>query len=365
MLVRGLCLESIRHLLLDRVPKLDCDQPLRVFYCVCDHYEPMWNGASASLQHERVERWRTELPKLMAPYTDSAGRKPKHTFFYPEEEYRPEYLDVLRELSDQGLGDVEVHLHHDNDTSDGLREKLLRFTAVLHNRHGFLKQNANGTFAFGFIHGNWCLDNSLPDGRWCGVNDEIDVLRETGCYADFTLPAAPSPAQTVTINSIYYASDDPQKPKSHDRGTPACVGVTPPPNTLLLVQGPLVIDWSDRIRGVIPRIDYCNLQGNRAATLPRLLRWIKASVIVQGQPNWRFVKVHTHGCEEGNGEILLGEPMRQFHRSLAEYASKTEDFEYYYVTAREMASLVHQAEQGAQIPNFADLEDFSESTVLR
>ncbi|MEJ7636728.1 MAG: hypothetical protein WKF75_01760 [Singulisphaera sp.] len=53
------------------------------------------------------------------------------------------------------------------------------------------------------------------------VNNEIDVLRETGCYADFTLPSAPSPTQTRQINSIYYASDDPRRPKSHDRGSPS------------------------------------------------------------------------------------------------------------------------------------------------
>ena len=58
-----------------------------------------------------------------------------------------------------------------------------------------------------------------PDGRCCGVNDEIDILRETGCYADFTLPSSPSPTQTRKINSIYYAVDDPLEPKSHDWGT--------------------------------------------------------------------------------------------------------------------------------------------------
>ena len=44
---------------------------------------------------------------------------------------------------------------------------------------------------YAFIHGNWSLCNSRPDGRYCGVNNELDVLRETGCYADFTLPSAP------------------------------------------------------------------------------------------------------------------------------------------------------------------------------
>ncbi|MBK8740376.1 MAG: hypothetical protein IPM02_13005 [Betaproteobacteria bacterium] len=71
---------------------------------------------------------------------------------------------------------------------------------------------------FAFIHGNWCLDNSRRDGRWCGVNNELRVLGELGCYADFTLPSAPSDTQTRKINSIYYANDDSTHPKSHDDG---------------------------------------------------------------------------------------------------------------------------------------------------
>ena len=51
------------------------------------------------------------------------------------------------------------------------------------------------------------------------VIDLFPRHRETGCYADFTLPAAPSPAQTRIVNTIYWAKDDPTRPKSHDTGT--------------------------------------------------------------------------------------------------------------------------------------------------
>src|SRR5690606_37804916 len=107
----------------------------------------------------------------------------------------------------------------DNDTESNFRETISRFCRILHERHGALPIDpASGEVRFGFIHGNWCLDNSRPDGRWCGINNELTLLRELGCYADFTLPSAPSDTQTSTINSIYYATDDPLAPKSHDRG---------------------------------------------------------------------------------------------------------------------------------------------------
>src|SRR5205085_7242564 len=141
------------------------------------------------------------------------------------------------------------------DTADGLREKLGRFTGLLSEKHGLLKKDARGRISYGFIHGNWALDNSRADGRWCGVNNEISVLIETGCYADFTMPSAPADCQTTTINSIYFAIDDPLRPKSHDRGRVARVGATPPANSLLMIQGPLGLDWKSRKWVVFPRLE--------------------------------------------------------------------------------------------------------------
>ena len=348
MLIRGLTPTNLARLAFRR--RRPIGPSTKVFLAICDHWEPRWQQPTRELELQRVKRWRDRLPSLVQGITDHAGRPPQHTFFYPEEEYDPAHVEGLVELRAAGLGDVEIHLHHDDDTSDNLRRTLRDFARRLHEEHGLLKLQ-DGTITYGFIHGNWCLDNSRPDGRYCGVNDEIDVLIQTGCYADFTLPAAPSPAQTKTINSIYYATDDPTRPKSHDHGTLAAVGRQAPDDSLLMIQGPLCVDWHDRIRGVVPRIDYNNYQGRSGPSLERFLRWVDVGVHVRGRPDWRFVKVHTHGCEEGNEEILLGEPMRRFHESLAEYAAENPSLEYYYVTAREMAGLVHQAEAGNAQPD--------------
>ncbi|MGL4514610.1 MAG: hypothetical protein ACRCT8_16095 [Lacipirellulaceae bacterium] len=352
MLVRGLTLGSLARVALQRGPALSRDEPLRVFLCVADHFEPGWLDAPRNVRHERVEAFVKGLPALAEGVVDSAGRAPKHTFFYPTEQYEPRWLDALARIRDAGLGEVEVHLHHHNDTAEGLRDKLLTFTETLASRHGLLRRRSDGVVSYGFVHGDWALDNSHPRGVCCGVNNELDVLRETGCYADFTLPAAPSPAQTTTVNSIYYAIDDPQRPKSHDRGTAARVGRHGPADSLLLVQGPLAIDWENRLLGVGPRIDYGHLQGQRSATMRRLNRWVRAGVTVVGRPNWRFVKLHTHGCDERNWPALLGDSMRSFHAALAARAKADPRFEYFYVTAREVASLVHQAESGLVAPRF-------------
>jgi hypothetical protein len=318
--------------------------------CLADHYEPMVGGAAAHVQRERVDRWVRGYPAAVGGLADSRGRPPQHTFFYPAEEYNPEHVEKLAGLCRQGYGEVEVHLHHDNDTPENLRETLERYKERLFHGHGLLRTNGEGRIVYGFVHGNWALCNSRPDGRWCGVNGELGVLRETGCYADFTMPSAPSPTQTDTINSIYYAADRPARPKSHNHGVAARVGAAPPGESLLLVQGPLMLDWGRRKLGLLPRLENAALHGGFPPTLARWKLWLRAGVGVAGRPDWIFVKLHTHGAPERNAAMLLGEPMRRFHQDLAELARKKPWLRYYYVTAREMADLAHQAERGAESP---------------
>jgi hypothetical protein len=244
-----------------------------------------------------------------------------------------------------------------------MRDKLAEHLHVLHHRHGLLEKDASGRITYGFIHGNWALDNSHPKGDWCGVNDEITVLRETGCYADFTMPAAPNHCQTATVNSIYYAIDDPHLPKSHDRGIPARVGCRPPHGGLLMIQGPLGIDWKSRKWGLLPKLENGDLTGRRPASIDRLNLWTSAGVCVAGRENWRFVKLHTHGAQEPNMDMFLAGTMRRFHDKLRQFADVHPRLKYYYVTAREMANLVHDAESNGPI-DFPFPSCFSKEPVL-
>jgi hypothetical protein len=357
--LRGLGLGTIAKLLRSGRRAVE-GAALKVFLCVADHYEPMVGDAPLHVQRERVDRWVQEYPRSVAGIADSRGRPPQQTFFYPAEVYTPEPVEKLAGLCRQGLGDVEIHLHHDNDTAEHLRDTLEKFKGTLFHEHGLLRKNPQGEITYGFVHGNWALCNSRPDGRRCGVNNELTVLRQTGCYADFTMPSAPSSTQTATINSIYYASDRPPRPKAHDVGSAAEVGVAPPEESLLLIQGPLAIDWRRRKWGIVPKLENAELHGGFPPTMARFELWLRAGVGVVGRPEWVFVKLHTHGAPEWNAGMLLGEPMRRFHLDLAAYAKDRPWLQYYYVTAREMADLVHQAEAGAEEPTLAE----SASTTL-
>ncbi len=329
-------------------------EPVDVFLAICDHYEPEWGNASHDEALGRVRRWCDEYPRLFQNFRDVDGRTPRHSFFFPQDQYRPEYIDPLADLCQDGFGEFDIHLHHADDTPEGLEEKLSVFRDALFHRHGMLRRDpATGEIVYGFIHGNWALCNSRRDRKWCGVDHEIPILRRTGCYADFTLPSAPSDTQTRTINSIYYASDIPGQCKSHDHGIRAQVGRTPPEDSLLMIQGPLLFDFSRRKLGILPRVENGDLLGNHPPSLRRLQLWLKAGVMVHGQPNWRFVKLHTHGCKTGNIDMLLGTRMQMFHQELAELHALQPNFRFHYVSAWEMAQVVHRAERGETVPGLA------------
>ena len=317
---------------------------IHVLLCIADHFEPGHGEVSNEVARARVARWIQDYPEKLGGFRDCDGRTPRHTFFYPIEDYDPEHLDALAGLCRLGYGEIELHLHHDNDTAENLRTTLQQARDLFRRRHGLLPQDRRtGRLAYGFIHGNWALDNSRPDGRLCGVNNELDVLRETGCYADFTFPSAPSRTQPRKINSIYYAVDDPDRPRSHDRGIDAGTGPIPL-DGLLLIQGPLMLDWRHRRWSLIPVTENGCIQASQPPEIDRLELWLEAGIQVPTRPDWFFVKLHAHGAPEDSHETLLGEPMMRLLVELADRAHRDPHFHYHYVTAREMYNLVKAAE---------------------
>jgi hypothetical protein len=324
------------------------DGPIDVLLCMADHFEPGHGDPGLNIERARVDTWVEQLPRLATRFVDSDGRSPRHTFFFPAEQYRREHLDRLASLCEAGLGEVEVHLHHDDDTSDNLRATLLEFKTRLAVDHGLLSYAADGTVMYGFIHGNWALDNARPDGRHCGVNDELTVLRETGCYGDFTQPAAPNVSQTRTVNSVYYAVDDPLAARSHDYGVASHVGLTPPPEGLLMIQGPIALDWGRRIGGFAPGLDVAAIDGSPGygPAVRRFRMWVDAGIGVRDRPEWVFVKIHTHGAPERNASALLGPAMAGFHEAINREFNDGTRYRLHYVTAREMVNVVRAAEMG-------------------
>lgn len=321
--------------------------PKHVLFCFVDHYEPQW-GRNISLEQERarVDRWFNDYPAVAGQFKDADGCFPKHCFYYPEEEYRHEHLAKISDLCYRGFGEIEVHLHHDNDTSDNLRQTLSNFTEMLHREHGaFVRNPETGKLSYSFIHGNWCLNNCRPDGRWCGVNDELIVLKETGCYADFTFPSAPSDTQPAMVNAIYYAKDKPGQPNSHNIGQPVAVNGQPW-GDLMLITGPIGLNWKVRKKGIFPQIENSDIRTSMPPTPERVDLWVQSDIHVQGRPEWIFVKVHTHGTQEEDMDTLLGAPFASMCEHLQAKYNDGKNYVLHYVSAREMYNIAKAAEAG-------------------
>lgn len=308
-------------------------KPKRVWLAITDHYEPLGMGASLQTGLRRVAQWRDRWPRISDDARrDAAGQPPQYSFFYPQEEYDREVMDNIAEIVRLGVGDVEVHLHHENESTDSFRQKVTEFCRRLTDDHGLLRQQ-NGRTVFGFIHGNWALDNSQPDGKWCGLNGEIALLRDLGCYADFTMPSIPSPTQGRVINQIYWCKSNPDnRPKSFDRGIEAAPGGGVK-GDLLMITGPVGLRFGERL---LPRVEAGEIAGYDLPTRERIRLWFDVAPVIGDD---LFIKLYTHGAPERNLEPLLHGGLSNLYRWVAEEAERR-NMQYHWATAWQMYQAV-------------------------
>src|SRR6266850_4938965 len=182
--------------------------PTHVILTIANHFEPGYSEVALdwSAQMSRLERWCEQARRIGAAVRDHDGTPFRHTNFYPAEQYHKPLLDQLAALQAEGLGEVEIHLHHGvdrPDTAESFKRVLVDFRDALAEEHRCLSRlTEEGMPMYAFVHGNWALANSA-NGRFCGVDSEMQILAETGCYADLTLPSAPDPSQVTKINALY------------------------------------------------------------------------------------------------------------------------------------------------------------------
>lgn len=327
---------------------------VHLIIALADHFEPAYvpnppgGYAEKNIQERRLEKWCKEYPGAVREWRDQEGFPFRHTYFYPAEQYDKDLLDRLAEHCRTGWGEVEIHLHHGvnrPDNSANTRRQLEDFRDAL-TRHGCLSRwDGEGSARYAFVHGNWALANSYQ-GRFCGVDDEMKILAETGCYADLTLPSAPTRAQIRKINALYECSLPLDEQAPHRRGRDLTSG-RPPTTFPLIIQGPLLLDFARRIRGwPVPRIDNSEISTAHPATVERLRLWRQAGITVRGRPDWLFIKLHCHGMIPRDNEAMLGAPMRNFLRDVVQEAKSGHQYALHFVTAREMINIALAACDG-------------------
>ena len=326
---------------------------IHLIMAVADHFEPaivLGGGrARAELieQQRRLERWCSEYPKAVSPWVDSDGQTFRHTYFYPAEQYEKSIVERLAEHCRAGWGELEIHLHHGVDTPDS--HENARMTIMKFRDHlaalGCLSETEKGGLArFAFVHGNWALANILG-GPCCGVDDELQLLADLGCYADFTLPAFPHPSQIAKINSIYECALPLERRAPHRHGKDLRVG-EPPTKFPLIVQGPLLLDLTRKIRGFpFPRFENGELTDAHPPSMARSRLWRRMQITVRGRPEWIFIKLHCHGMDPRDTSSMYGDLLRSFLQQMYDLKNR-EGVHVHYVTAREIVNIMLAACDG-------------------
>lgn len=314
--------------------------PIHILFSLVDHWEP-GEGPDAL---RRARMWSENYKTVARNHRDADGYPPQHTWFCA-------YLDPpsLREIARatfDGLGEMEVHIHHGSDNDDfadntaEMNATVDRFTRTLAQFGACWTAEEIPTTRFGFIHGMWALDNSRfyqGHRQYCGVNREIDLLIEKGCYADFTFPAWGT--MNPPVFGDFLLTQDSDEPKSYERRENVrllSVKGDPPRNDeLLLFQGPRKSS---------------NIDHNARPTLQRFQQWVSERVSVSGQPYWIFVKCYTHSSQAFDHpagiSALTGKAADRFFSEIESAYNDGTRRKLHYVTAREAYNIALAAADG-------------------
>ena len=338
---------------------------IHLIIALADHFEPSsMPGLNAGfapkeVQQQRLDAWCEVYPHNFGPFRDHDGHPFTHTYFYPAEQYDRAHVAQLADHCHSGWGEIEIHLHHGTDkpaTADSTAQQLTFFRDALAYDHGCLSYEAGRPAPqYAFVHGNFALAN-CADGYACGVDNEMQILAETGCYVDMTYPAAAfHPAQIPILNSLYECALplDLPAPQRYARTLQAGRPITKFP---FIVQGPLMLDFDRNSRSGFGRLDNAAITGRNPASLRRLALWKEAGITAAGRPDWLFIKLHTHGMDPVDSENVLGAPVQKFVADLIDGAADRKEI-LHFVTAREMANIILAACDGRE-GNPGDYRDY-------
>jgi hypothetical protein len=323
-----------------------------VIFIVANHFEPSWSAGGLldlDSQRRRLDDYHKLARQTGEAIRDTDGTKFRHTNFYPAEQYDRQILETMAAMQAEGLGEVEIHLHHGvekPDTAENLRKSLVDFRDVLAEEHRCLSRfDGDEQPKYAFVHGNLALGNSCG-GRFCGVDEEMRILQETGCYVDMTLPSAPDQSQVAMLNQIYECGRSLDEKIPHRTGGAVEV-FGKKPQLPLIFTGPLVFNWTRRIKGLpVPRLDDGALVHNQPSDVARLNRWLSANVTVKGRTDWIFVKLYCHGFFDHDQSAAIGEDARKFFGRIIENGEKSGGYKVYFASAREAFNMTAAAIDG-------------------
>jgi len=326
---------------------------LHILFCTVDHFEPGTGSVTSGVERERVRTLLSEYPKLVRNHKDYAGNIPKRTWFFPPHYHRNDNLRGLISLCASGYGEIELHLHHGKTKPDSAENLKRTIKQCIEEYSSFgIFGTEDGRRKYGFIHGDWALDNSR-NGKYCGVNNEIQILKETGCYADFTFPSL-NEANPIQINSIYYAKGNPKRGKSYNKGI-AVRRLGKKLEDLMIIQGPTHPFFKNNTLSGL-RVLGDSINGTPPTTKKRIDLWVKTAIHIRGKREWIIIKTSMHGAEDGIA--VLGREMDEIFSYLETKYNDGKNYVLHYVTARELYNMIKGVEAGEPTTNPEDYRNY-------
>ena len=163
----------------------------RVAWAHADHFEPFDSTQDGQLIDFRgVARWldllsrcRHLVPSLFYSWQAWIATEINVSTLAVGTRFEEDRL-IYQALEQAGL-DLQVHVHHNEgfiaqgQTAEATRQQLHLLLE--------LSKQFRGDRPWAFVHGCWGLQAS--DETACNIDDEIAILMEHGCVADFTFPA--------------------------------------------------------------------------------------------------------------------------------------------------------------------------------
>lgn len=341
-----------------------------VIFTIANHFEPSWSSSGLlplDEQKKALDAYHKIARRSGESLRDHDGTKFRHTNFFPGEQYDRELVAQIAGMQAEGLGEVEIHLHHGvekPDTSENLRRQLTEFRDRLAEEHLCLSRlDDAGAPMYAFVHGNLALGNSAG-GAFCGVDDELRILAETGCYVDMTLPSAPDRSQVPMLNKIYECGLPLDQPAPHRTGRRVEINGKFP-QLPLIFTGPLVFNWSRRIKGLpVPRVSDGGLVYNQPMDLARFKRWLSANITVRGNSEWVFIKLYCHGFFAHDQKASIGEDAVGFFERIIENGERTGAYKVHFASAREATNMVFAAIDGKR-GNPHDFRDYRLKSIMK
>ena len=167
-------------------------------FAICDHYEPLVAGRSTRPGRARVRAWVERVPGALRELPRCRRAAAPAHLLLPRRAVRPRVSrGACHALAGATWPRSSCTCTTTATRPDGLRRRHRREPRGVRCPRPHLARR-RGAAALR-LHPRQLVPGQRPaDGRHCGVDAELPLLFETGCYADFTFPRRPTSASPTS-----------------------------------------------------------------------------------------------------------------------------------------------------------------------